>query len=100
VTQGAAASRSAPDSLVQTAVEISIVILALNEAETLAGCIRQLQTLRDSGIDGEVIVADNGSTDGSVEIAESLGARVVRISEKGYGRALMGASAAFAGATY
>jgi len=63
----------------------------LNEADTLATCIRKIQaSLEEHGIEGEVIVADNGSDDGSVQIAESLGARVVHVAERGYGSALMG----------
>ena len=63
----------------------------LNEADTLATCIEKaLRAFRDSGLAGEVIVADNGSTDGSPEIAERLGARVVQIGARGYGHALMG----------
>jgi hypothetical protein len=70
----------------------------LNEAETLETCIRKAQrALDEAQITGEVIVADNGSTDGSVEIAERLGARVARISSKGYGNALIGGIAAAAG---
>jgi glycosyltransferase involved in cell wall biosynthesis len=70
----------------------------LNEAETLAACIRKAQqALGEANVDGEVIVADNGSTDGSVEIAEELGARVVRVQRKGYGSALMGGIAAASG---
>ena len=76
-------------------VEVSVVMPCLNEAETLERCIRKAQrALHDSLINGEIIVADNGSTDGSVEIAEGLGARVARISAKGYGNALMGGIAA------
>ena len=72
-------------------IELSVVIPCLNEADTLATCVRKaLSALRDAGIAGEVIVADNGSTDGSVEIAEREGARVVRVPTKGYGSALMG----------
>ena len=64
----------------------------LNEAETLAVCIRKaLGCLSENGISGEVIVADNGSTDGSQAIAEAEGARVVPVEAKGYGNALMGA---------
>ena len=63
----------------------------LNEAETLARCITKARSfLIRSGIIGEVVVADNGSTDGSQQIAELQGARVVPITEKGYGSALMG----------
>ncbi len=72
-------------------VELSIVMPCLNEVETLGTCIRKAQrALRDHSIDGEVIVADNGSTDGSIEIARELGARVVHVRAKGYGNALMG----------
>lgn len=70
----------------------------LNEADTLAVCIEKAQrALQAHAITGEVIVADNGSTDGSVEIAERLGARVVPVVEKGYGSALMGGIAAARG---
>jgi hypothetical protein len=63
----------------------------LNEAETLSLCIDKAQTfLATSGVVGEVIVADNGSTDGSREIARRCGARVVEVPERGYGSALMG----------
>ena len=71
--------------------EVSIVMPCLNEAETLATCIRKAQkALSDNNIEGETIVADNGSTDDSQEIAEKMGARVVHVSSKGYGSALMG----------
>jgi hypothetical protein len=63
----------------------------LNEAETLAACIRKARLgLERAGVRGEVLVADNGSTDGSVAIAEKAGARVVAVKEKGYGSALRG----------
>lgn len=63
----------------------------LNEAETLEVCIRKAQaSLEKNGVRGEVIIADNGSTDGSLEIAEKLGARVVNVDVKGYGAALRG----------
>jgi glycosyltransferase involved in cell wall biosynthesis len=79
-------------------IELSVVMPCLNEAETLEVCIRKAQqALRDAQIKGEVIVADNGSGDGSVEIAERLGARVVHIEAKGYGSALMGGIAAATG---
>jgi glycosyltransferase involved in cell wall biosynthesis len=72
-------------------IELSIVMPCLNEAETLAVCItKALGYLEQSGVSGEVVIADNGSTDGSQAIAASLGARVVDISQKGYGSALIG----------
>ncbi len=75
----------------RSGVELSVVIPCLNEADTLAVCVRKaLAALASSGISGEVIVADNGSTDGSIEIAEREGARVVRVPTRGYGSALMG----------
>jgi glycosyltransferase involved in cell wall biosynthesis len=75
--------------------EISIVMPCLNEAETLPRCIRKAQAaLAEHGVSGEIIVADNGSTDGSQDIAMSLGARVVRVQDKGYGSALRGGIAA------
>jgi glycosyltransferase involved in cell wall biosynthesis len=72
-------------------IELSVVLPCLNEADTLAVCIeRARRGLAENKIEGEIIVADNGSTDGSVEIAERLGARVVQVKDKGYGNALMG----------
>lgn len=72
-------------------VELSIVMPCLNEAETLAVCIDKAQGyLEHSGVVGEVIIADNGSTDGSQDIARAHGARVVDVPAKGYGSALMG----------
>jgi len=71
--------------------ELSIVMPCLNEAETLAVCIRKAQRfLTEQGVAGEIIVADNGSSDGSQGIARSLGARVVDVPERGYGSALHG----------
>jgi len=76
-------------------LELTIVLPCLNEAETLAGCVEEAsRALREHGIRGEVVVADNGSTDGSQAIAERLGARVVPVAEKGYGCALRGGIAA------
>lgn len=75
----------------ETEIQLSIVMPCLNEAETLAVCIRKaFQGMRDAGVSGEVVVADNGSTDGSQEIAEREGARVVPVAAKGYGNALRG----------
>ena len=79
------------NSLTPTAVEVSIVMPCLNEAETLAKCIRHAQSaIAKGGFAAEIIVADNGSTDGSQQIARDLGARVVDVSRKGYGSALIG----------
>ena len=78
--------------------ELSILMPCLNEAETLAVCIEKAQrSLRECDIAGEIIVADNGSTDGSQSIAASKGARVVHVQTKGYGSALMGGIAAARG---
>ncbi|MDP9095718.1 MAG: glycosyltransferase family 2 protein [Pseudomonadota bacterium] len=72
-------------------LELTILMPCLNEAETLAVCIQKaLGFLERSGISGEVVIADNGSTDGSQEIATALGARVVPVSAHGYGAALLG----------
>ena len=72
-------------------MELTVVMPCLNEAETVATCVRKaVGFLSESGISGEVIVADNGSTDGSQQLATEAGARVVPIPEKGYGNALMG----------
>jgi glycosyltransferase involved in cell wall biosynthesis len=71
--------------------ELTILIPCLNEAETIASCVRKAFCfLKGAGIAGEVLIADNGSTDGSQEIARTLGARVVAIGQKGYGAALLG----------
>ena len=80
-------------------VEVSVVIPCLNEADTLAICIRKATTaMEQNGISGEVIVADNGSTDSSIEIARREGARVVCVTTRGYGAALMGGIDAAKGA--
>lgn len=79
-------------------LELSVVMPCLNEADTLATCIEKAQrALSTSNIAGEIIVADNGSSDGSPAIASRLGARVVHVSAKGYGNALMGGIAAARG---
>jgi hypothetical protein len=80
---------SSGEGAVSGAVEVSVVIPCLNEANSLAFCIdKAFAAFREIGIDGEVVIADNGSTDGSVEIAERHGARVVHVAAKGYGNAL------------
>ena len=64
----------------------------LNEAETIAACIKKAQTfMQANGIEGEVVIGDNGSIDGSQDIAENLGALVVNVDKKGYGNASRGA---------
>lgn len=79
-------------------VELTVVMPCLNEAETLAGCIEKARLgIERSGVRGEVLVADNGSKDDSVVIAEKLGARVVQVKKKGYGNALRGGIQAAAG---
>jgi hypothetical protein len=72
-------------------IELTIVLPCLNEAETLATCIQKAHLgMERAGVRGEILVADNGSTDGSVAIAEQAGARVVAVKERGYGCALRG----------
>lgn len=74
-----------------TTIELSVVIPCLNEADTLASCVgKALRAMEDHGVSGEVIVADNGSTDDSMNIAHTSGARVISVEGPGYGRALMG----------
>jgi glycosyltransferase involved in cell wall biosynthesis len=71
-------------------VELTVVLPCLDEAETLATCIRKARrSFATLGVEGEVVVADNGSTDGSPEIARAEGARVVDVPRRGYGAALM-----------
>jgi glycosyltransferase involved in cell wall biosynthesis len=80
------------------AMELSIVMPCLNEAETLESCIRKAQSyLLRSGVSGEIVIGDNGSTDGSQEIAARLGVRVIHIPIRGYGAALYGAITAAQG---
>src|SRR5262249_6816370 len=82
----------------QDSLEVSIVMPCLNEADTLATCIEKAQrALCEHKISGEIIVADNGSTDGSQAIAMRLGARLIHVAAKGYGNALMGGIAAARG---
>ena len=85
---------------VENQLELSIVMPCLNEAETIAACIEKgLGFLEREGVAGEVVVADNGSTDGSQHIARQLGARVVDVPTRGYGAALIAAISARADAT-
>jgi glycosyltransferase involved in cell wall biosynthesis len=79
------------DGIEATEIEVSIVMPCLNESESIGECVRLAQAgLRDAGASGEIVVADNGSDDGSQQIAAELGAQVVEVSERGYGAALMG----------
>ena len=74
-----------------TTPELSIVMPCLNEADTIAIVIEKAQcAINDNGINAEIVIADNGSTDGSQEIARKLGVRVIAIDQRGYGAALMG----------
>jgi glycosyltransferase involved in cell wall biosynthesis len=87
-----------PDPDVTNTIELSILMPCLNEAETLGACIEKAQMgIERSGVRGEILVADNGSQDSSVQIAEECGARVVRVEKKGYGNALAGGIHAAAG---
>jgi len=82
----------------EASIELSIVMPCLNEADTLATCIEKCnRVIEEHNLSAEVIIADNGSTDGSIEIAQRLGARVVHVKEKGYGNALKGGIAAALG---
>ncbi|HXI95494.1 MAG TPA: glycosyltransferase family 2 protein, partial [Candidatus Acidoferrum sp.] len=79
------------DASASEPIEVSIVMPCLDEAETLATCIQKAQqAIESGGLAAEIIVADNGSTDGSQVIAKELGARVVPVAKKGYGSALIG----------
>ncbi len=72
-------------------LEITVVMPCLNEADTIATCVRKaVRCLRELGVRGEVLVADNGSTDGSQQLAQQAGARVVPVPVRGYGAAIMG----------
>ena len=91
---------SAPDATPEGSDDlvVTIVMPCLNEAESLAPCIEMAhEGLRIAGVKGEILIADNGSTDGSQELAESLGARVAHIEARGYGSALQGGIAAARG---
>ena len=87
----AESARPRDDRTAPTAVEISIVMPCLNEVETLATCIEKARrAIETEGLAAEIIVADNGSTDGSQDLARELEVRVVEVARKGYGSALIG----------
>jgi len=95
------ANQDTPPSLRPSAapLDVSVVIPCLNEASSLAFCItKALSAFSKASLRGEVIVADNGSTDGSIAIAEANGARVVRVPQRGYGAALKAGIASARGA--
>ena len=79
-------------------VELTVLMPCLDEAQTVATCVRTARAWLDrAGVDGEVVVADNGSTDGSQELATEAGARVVDVAQRGYGAAITGGIAAARG---
>jgi hypothetical protein len=79
-------------------IELTVIMPCLNEALTLGACIDQAQAmLQSSGIRGEIVIGDNGSTDGSQDIARARGARVIDVPQRGYGAALLGAIGAARG---
>jgi glycosyltransferase involved in cell wall biosynthesis len=93
------AAASAPsEAATGELLEVSVVMPCLNESATIGTCVKKaLQTIEQQGLRGEVLIGDNGSTDGSQEIAESLGARVIQVRKRGYGAALHEAIAAARG---
>ncbi len=98
MSSGARDAARAAASGQASSFELSVVIPCLNEEDTLAACIEKAQAaLQSGGIVGEIVVADNGSSDRSVEIAQRMGARVVVATAKGYGSALMAGIAASRG---
>jgi glycosyltransferase involved in cell wall biosynthesis len=79
-------------------VELTVLMPCLNEAETIARCIKKAQIgIQKAGVRGEILIADNGSADGSQAIGETLGAHVVAVKEKGYGNAVIGGTRAALG---
>lgn len=91
-------SSPSPPNQAQSSCELTILMPCLDEAETLGICVKKARAYLESRrIEGEVVVADNGSTDGSQAIAESLGARVISVVQRGYGAALQGGIAAARG---
>ena len=87
--------RAAPPAILPQTVELTVLMPCLNEARTLGACIeRALRFVEEAGVSAEIVIADNGSTDGSQALARELGARVIDVPERGYGAALFrGASA-------
>jgi len=83
--------QATPSAPAEEKIELSIVMPCLNEAETIGVCVKKAKAfLVANGLSGEVLVADNGSTDGSQQIANALGARIVHVPSRGYGAALIG----------
>src|SRR5687767_6275990 len=88
-SQGSEMLTGSGQDVEQPTLELTILMPCLNEAETLGTCIDKARTfLQRKAIVGEILVADNGSTDGSLDIAARHGARVARISTRGYGATL------------
>ena len=91
ISSGIEQGTRTPDGAASGQLELSIVLPCLNEAETVASCVQKaLSFLLLHEVPGEVIVADNGSSDGSRSLAEAAGARVVLVAARGYGSALLG----------
>jgi len=89
---------ASPVAAQASVLEVSVVMPCLNEARTVATCVdKAVKSLEEMGVRGEVIVADNGSSDGSPEIAEKHGAQVVHVARRGYGSALQAGIAAAQG---
>lgn len=82
-------SAALPEAMSLVEPQVSVVIPCLNEAQSIGICIdKALAAFSTAGVCGEVVVADNGSTDGSIEIAHAHGARIVHVQARGYGNAL------------
>ena len=97
-TTSVAEPQKAADTFAGDGVELSVVMPCLNESATLAACIKQAQSaIALLDINGEIVIADNGSTDGSQKIAADLGARVIAVEQRGYGAALLSGIAAARG---
>jgi glycosyltransferase involved in cell wall biosynthesis len=92
------ASAATTDSEIGNELELTVLMPCLNESDTIARCVHKaLQAMQQHGIKGEVVVADNGSTDGSQQLAIDGGSRVVPVATRGYGSALRGGIAAARG---